>query len=222
MCKAWPLLSGQWGDNNSNNDDEGDWRQEIGSIENAPLCVTTSLTAANNAAISSDEADDTNNPSVRQAKQARSTHRLRDDVKHGVDFFLVGPSVWMLIATKFGFDVELKLPIVDDPAIFHMYAVQIQNDHPDPYKCKKVAIPLSGSYHYNTMISELQEDGTAKQKSHQGSKANNMVVAAAASKPGNVSDDEDETMENREDDLVRKHMALYSCLSDIFGFSQEF
>jgi hypothetical protein len=91
---------------------------------------------------------------------------LRSDLRHGEDYFLVGPNVWLLVKEKFGFDnVELGRPVVSHNSEESTLAVAIDH-HPHNGSARKsttqnkqlIPIPPAGHFPYHILIKDLEGD----------------------------------------------------------------
>jgi hypothetical protein len=107
--KAWPILTSPLAISNDN------WREEIGDIKNKELVEDTVQDddAYSGEKRSGDEKDsaallpsNNMNKNAIQSRQhsSNSSLRIRLTMEHEKDYFLLGPSAWMLVKEKFGFD----------------------------------------------------------------------------------------------------------------------
>lgn len=194
MIKAWPMLSARPSSMDTNVDkaDDGNkWREKVGIIENAGLLELDHAVSSS----SDDEAD--KKPKSQLQPPPSDSCQLRNGLKHGEDFFLLGPSAWMLVNQKFGSDgVVLARPCVHHSAAESSIAVAIDK--------KKVAshflvpIPPSGHFPYATMIAEHEGDSEESFLPQGRQKNRGQQFQPARLKSDVVSDEEGET-----NDLVR-------------------
>ena len=70
--------------------------------------------------------------------------------QHGVDYVLVGPNVWLLLKQKFGFDTDIKLPLIHSAADGPGSRVYVQLT-----ACASTPIPLSGRFPYENYLEAL-------------------------------------------------------------------
>lgn len=188
MRKAWPFLANPAAV--TNNNIAADWKETaIGRIEIASLLVRDH-------AISDEEEEERHmqeenkqtvlhelqssidsplKPQPQPRKQSFSKvqrHKkpeLRQDLEHGKDFFLLGPSTWKFMKLHFGFDHEVKRSVtfVATPNGKQLVVVvqEATAEHPAVYE----PIPPSGRFAYESLFPGLQMEF-----------------------PGNVSDDEND------------------------------
>lgn len=164
LVKAWPMLSAHPGANPP--DDEGmnddDWREKVGKIQNSDLL------SWDRAVSSSDEEGGENGkskpPKVMKQQKPPDSCPLRSDLRHGEDYFLLGPRVWLLLKEKFGSDdVELGHPVVFHEAGDSTLAVAIDHQRQNgsstgnPSK-QYIPIPAAGHFPYHDLIKDLEGD----------------------------------------------------------------
>lgn len=193
--KALPILdrkTDNYGDN---------WREEVGSIENADLLVFEN-------AVSEDEEDDDRNQKDavqqlesgfdRKTKVSKTTmdvamvrhHQrkahLRPGLVHGQDYFLLGSNAWLLVKSKFGYDHEIGRPCVfeGDRAIA-VVVYEATTDGVPPAQGNRVLIPFSGRFEYDLSAAAAAANG-GPNRAEAGLAAN-----PAKLHPGSVSEDED-------------------------------
>ena len=149
--KAWPLLMTR-----SDVNIPEDWREQIGRVQNQELI------SVEHAISSSDEEDSSNVPTgQRQKKRFERLHRkmarsqqksvMRSGMVHMEDYFLLGPSAWMLVKEKFGFDgIELARPcVLWGPHRLHL-AIRLEEGESER---KAILIPDTGRFQYERVLS---------------------------------------------------------------------
>lgn len=152
FIKARPLLTTR-----SPNGIQEEWRDHIGRIQNAELLDQN----AQNAVSSSDE-DDTNSPD-RQKERFEKMHLqmarnrqqsvMRSGLTHTKDYFFLGPSAWMLVKEKFGFDGhELGRYCVFTGTGNNVLAIQLQESEVEENQSRLIPIPASGRFAYENIV----------------------------------------------------------------------
>jgi hypothetical protein len=153
FTKAWPLLTTR-----SPDGIQEEWRDQVGRIQNAELLDQN----AQNAVSSSDE-DDTNNSPERQKKRFEKLHLqmarnrqqsvMRSGLTHMKDYFFLGPSAWMLVEEKFGFDGhELGRSCVFTGTGNNVLAIQLQETEVEENQSRLIPIPASGRFAYEKIV----------------------------------------------------------------------
>jgi hypothetical protein len=183
LAKAWPMLDARSTMNVSasgraSRDDYGKWRENVGIIKASEL-----LSTHHNHTVSSDEEGTENGnrkpvngtSQQQQQQQAPPSVSLRPDLKHGVDYCLLGPSVWFLVKEKFGYDKEIGRPCVFHTTNDSTLAVAIDNQNQQQqqqqptnggnpgnqvasHKHNLIPIPLAGYFPYKQLLSDLEGD----------------------------------------------------------------
>jgi hypothetical protein len=151
FLKARPLLTTR-----SPNGIQEEWRDQIGMIQNVELLDQN----AQNAVSSSDE-DDTNSPEIQKKRfeklhlQTRNRKQsvMRSGLTHTKDYFFLGPSAWMLVKEKFGFDGhELGRYCVFTGTGNHVLAIQLQEPEVEEHQSRLIPIPPSGRFAYEKIV----------------------------------------------------------------------
>lgn len=168
LLKAWPMLSA--GDSNPPSNGNGGsvdekWRERVGMIQNGELL------SWDRAVSSSDEEGGENGnskpPKLRKQQKPPDACPLRSDLAHGEDYFLLGPSAWLLVKEKFGSDeVELGRPCVFHNTEESLLAVamdQPQNGSSNTAASSSqnkqlIPIPPAGYFPYGRLIKDLEGD----------------------------------------------------------------
>jgi hypothetical protein len=174
LAKAWPMLDARPTTVVSTAvDDYGKWRENVGIIQTSELLST-------NHTVSSDEEGTENgnrkpangtNLSQQQAPQSVSLRTdlkhglaLRAGLKHGVDYFLLGPSTWLLVKEKFGFDKEIGRPCVFHSTNYSTLSVAVDKQQPtnggtpnnQATQHSLIPIPPAGYFPYKQLLSDLE------------------------------------------------------------------
>lgn len=170
LVKAWPMLSalssppGPPSNGHGGSGDEK-WRERVGIIQ------VGELLSWDRAVSSSDEEGGDNGqskpPKLRKHQKPPDSCPLRNDMTHGEDFFLIGPSVWLLLKQKFGTDdVELGRPVVFHSAEQSTLAVALDPEPANGSSTTKsssqnkqlIPIPPGGHFPYKQLIKDLEGD----------------------------------------------------------------
>lgn len=167
MQKSWPLLSGH-------SFSSLNWIEEIGPIQNAVLMVE-------NAEISSSDEESNNDPQKPFMEKSRlrsrlEKARLRREIDHEKDYFLLGSNAWLILKSKFGCDLELERKCVLWNRSESPIAVEVLPAE-DGQRAVYVPVPPTGRFAYEQVLS------AAVNKPAYG-------APAAVKHPGNVSDDD--------------------------------
>lgn len=170
LVKAWPMLSAGSSSScppSNGNGASGDekWRERVGIIQNGELL------SWDRAVSSSDEEGGENGNSkptkLRKHQKPPDSCPLRSDLRHGEDYFLVGPSIWFLVKEKFGTDdVELGRPCVFHNAEESTLAVAVDPQPQNGSNTTKsssqnkqlIPIPPAGHFPYDKLIKDLEGD----------------------------------------------------------------
>jgi hypothetical protein len=171
FVKAWPMLMAR----ESTAVNEG-FREQIGRILNGEL-----LNGVENAVSSSDEEDGDvtddgknnggPNTTDRTKRRFQRLHRkmamsrqksiMKKGLQHKRDFFFLGPSAWMLIKEKFGFDgheIGRECTFTGDSQ--NVVAIKLLTEEVEDNKETLISIPLTGRFAYEKVIAKA-ETGTA-------------------------------------------------------------
>jgi hypothetical protein len=143
VFKAWPLLTAR-----SHDDVEEGWRENVGRIQNAELMnVDHEVTSSDEDAPAEDQQKKRlEKLHLRMAKNG-SQGTMKNGLEHMKDYFFVGPSAWMLVKEKFGFDgYELARPCVATGSSQNPLAIQLKPDESDGHTAKLIDIPPSGRF----------------------------------------------------------------------------
>ena len=144
----------------STRDEYGKWRENVGSIRNAELLSTNHTVSSDEEGTERGNGKPTTNGNSQQ--QVPPSHSLRTDLKHGVDYFLLGPSAWLLVKEKFGYDKEIGWPCVYHSTNESTLSVAIgaiggastnQAAHQN-----FIPIPPAGYFPYQQLLSDLEGD----------------------------------------------------------------
>lgn len=166
FVKAWPLLMAR----EPTSVNEG-FREQIGRILNGDL-----LSGVENAVSSSDEedgdvTDDGNNnggPNADRTKRrferlhrkmamSRQKFIMRKGLQHKRDFYFLGPSAWMLVKEKFGFDgheIGRECTFAGDSQ--NVVAIKLLTEEVEDNKATLISIPLSGRFAYEKVIAKAE------------------------------------------------------------------
>lgn len=163
MTKAWPMLSARslvMRGNGLGTDDGNKWREEVGIIQNAALLQWDhAVSSSSDEESTAKESKKAKTPKLQQ-QQPSDSCPLRTELKHGGDFFLLGPNAWMLVREKFGTDgIELGRPCVHHVSEESTLAVEIDDRKSNNGAAKNfVPIPPGGYFPYESMIAEQERD----------------------------------------------------------------
>ena len=148
FLKAWPLLTAKTHHNINNG-----WRESIGRIQNGEL-----LNVEREVSSSEDE----NATADRQKKRFEQLHLrmqnnrqrvMKTGLEHTKDYFFIGPSAWLLVKEKFGYDgYELarscSSSIVNGARTI---AIQLLAEESDG-SATSITIPPSGRFAYEKIL----------------------------------------------------------------------
>ena len=161
FINAYPILSARTPDGITDN-----WRDHIGRIPNSKLVNVVERE------VSSDEESPTqqNGKAKRlsgvsevQKRRFENMHRrmlrnreqstMKQGLVHQKDFFFLGPSAWMLVKEKFGFDgYELSRPCVPTGNSRNTLAVKLRATESEGGVSTLIEIPASGRFAYEKVI----------------------------------------------------------------------
>ncbi|CAB9501278.1 terminal hydrolase 4 [Seminavis robusta] len=167
MMKAWPMLDAVAADNGSSGvDDDGKWRESVGPVQTIELLScdhTVSSDEEGGGTVNGNCNKPTNGGSTQQ--QSSNSVSLKRDLKHGVDFFLLGPNAWLLVKAKFGSDKEIVKPCVFHQTEESMIAVAIDSSSQNGGSSSTgaghqnlVPVPPGGYFPYKKLLEELEGD----------------------------------------------------------------
>lgn len=242
MLKAYPMLRARQtmmsstahntNDSTSGGDDEGNkWREKVGKIQN------TELLAWDHAVSSSDDEEGAgagdgessnnvvNKSPLSKSKSAKMRHSspdscpIRRDLKHGDDFFLLGPNAWMLLHQKFGSDgVEIGRPCVFHSTEESTLAVSLDlhpnggSNGPTAGQSQLVPVPPSGRFPYEKLVEDLKgdsQDSSASQQQPQQQLADIKSSDVVSDEEGEPND----LVSDPEFDPVEEFQFALSCIS---------
>ena len=195
MLKAHPMLgarqtmmastSSNTNDSASGGDDEANkWREKIGIIQNSELLewdhAVSSSDDEEGAGNGESNINSVNKSASSNSKSSKKQHSspdscpIRRDLKHGVDFFLLGANAWMLLREKFGFDgIEIGRPCVFHSTEESTLAVSLDR-HPNvgsngstAGQSHLVPVPPAGFFPYETLVADLEGDSQGFSASQQ-------------------------------------------------------
>jgi hypothetical protein len=160
FLKAWPLLTARSPDSVQ----EG-WREHIGRIQNSELMNVEREVS------SSDDDDDDGDSNLSAAERSKKRFSLlhsrmarnmqqsimRRGLAHKRDYFFLGPSSWMLVKEKFGFDgYELSRSCVFTGTSQNTVAVQLEAAESEDDKPMVIDIPPSGRFAYEKVVPQQE------------------------------------------------------------------
>jgi hypothetical protein len=153
--KAWPLLTARSPDGVQ----EG-WRELIGRIQNSEL-----MNVEREVSSSDDDDEGDSNLSIAErskkrfsllhSRMARNRQQpiMRRGLAHQRDYFFLGPSAWMLVKEKFGFDgYELSRSCVFTGTSQNTVAIQLEAAESEDDKPMLIDIPPSGRFAYEKVV----------------------------------------------------------------------
>ena len=166
---AFPILTARTPEEVPDN-----WRDEIGRITNGELLVGAEREVSSD---DDDDDDDQQNPTAnpqggtmevqkrrfderhRRMLQTREQSNMKKGLSHKQDYFFLGPSAWVLVKEKFGFDgCELRRPCVrtNQARSGSSLAIQLKAEESEGTSPTLINIPGSGRFPYEIVIQKTR------------------------------------------------------------------
>jgi hypothetical protein len=142
------------------------WRNQVGRIQNSDLMNVEREVS------SSDDEDSSGNNTERQKKRFELLHlrmsrnreqsTMKQGLVHEQDYFFLGPSTWMLVKEKFGFDgYELVRSCVSTGTNQNALAIQLQAEESEDNKPMLIDVPASGRFAYEKVVPKEDSNKSA-------------------------------------------------------------
>ena len=202
--KAWPVLTSRSEIATEN------WREELGQINNKELVdednldqVTPSdealtsgrmkmdnslgsldIISRQSSDIAADTQQRTSSPLVEGGngqKTQKSAPKLRSTSEHEKDYFFLGPSAWILVREKFGFDgCTIQRSCVFAGQNQSEVAIQLLAGEYAPGKSSVIIVPPSGRFSFERSLEQPQPKPDSIEQYHDD---DTRVCAAVTEKP---------------------------------------
>lgn len=151
FLKAWPLLTAQTHDNIKDG-----WREEIGTIHVGELTNVEREVSSSDDESAERQKKRFEQLHLRMAK-SRQQAVMKTGLEHTKDYFFLGPSAWLLVKEKFGFDgYELARYCVSNGA--SVLSVQLQAEESEGNTATLIEIPPSGRFAYEKILLDDNND----------------------------------------------------------------